>query len=190
MSHSPNPEVTQILESIRLGDSDAIGKLMPLVYDELRSLAESLFRDQRSNHTLQPTALVHDAYLKLMGSQGGEIESRRHFFRVAAKAMRQLLVDYARARRTDKRGGDCRRVELQEDSALEFPELELDIVELDEALTDLAKLDERQAKVVELRLLAGLTVAETAEALGVVERTVYLDWRMARFWLEERLRSE
>ena len=190
MNDSPDLEVTQILERIRLGDTEAVDRLMPLVYDELRAQAGALFSRQRANHTLQPTALVHDAYLKLVGSGGGAIEDRKHFFRVAAQAMRQLLVDHARARGAEKRGGDQHRVQILEGAEPEHPGLNFDAIELNDALSELAQLDARQAQVVELRLLGGLTASEPAEALGVSERTVFVDWRVARFWLEERLRAD
>ncbi|MEM7306126.1 MAG: sigma-70 family RNA polymerase sigma factor [Planctomycetota bacterium] len=181
-------EVTRYLQQVQQGDAEAENRLLPVVYAELRSHAERLFRDQRGDHTLQPTALVHDAYLRLVGSGAQAFESRQHFIRVAAIAMRQLLIDYARMRRTDKRGGLREKVQLDE----EFVELEsegggVDLIALDDALSELAELDERQARVVELRFLAGMTVEETAEALGVSVRTVFLDWKMARFWLEKRL---
>jgi RNA polymerase sigma-70 factor (ECF subfamily) len=186
--HPPLTEqVTLHLQSLRQGDARAEAQLLPIVYDELRALAERLFRDQRAGHTLQPTALVHDAYLRLVGAAEQGFESRQHFFRVAALAMRQLLIDHARARRAEKRGGDRARVTLDAEVPAAGAADGLDLVALDEALTELAALDERQARVVELRFLAGLSVEETAGALGVSERTVFLDWKMARHWLEQRL---
>lgn len=186
MSEPDLDQVTRHLQELRGGDDSAAERLMPVVYAELRRMAGNLFRNQRASHTLQPTGLVHEAYLRLV--RGGErYEGRGHFLRVAAVAMRQLLVDYARERQRDKRGGDRDRVLLTPDAAQTDGGLELDLLALNEALTELAALDERQAKVVELRFLAGLTLEETAEALGVSERTVGYDWRMARYWLEKRL---
>ena len=191
MDVSITEQVTRHLRNLSDGDLGAENELLPLVYDELHALAERLFRDQKANHTLQPTALVHDAYLRLVGSPDQAFDSRRHFFRVAAMAMRQLLVDHARARRAEKRGGGRGRVTLNlQLEAEDSRERALDLVALDDALTELAQLDERQAKVVELRFLAGLTVEETAEALDVSERLVYLDWKMARYWLEQRLTGD
>ncbi len=176
-------QVTRHLADLGEDGAGAEQRLLPLVYDELRALAVNLFRQQQGHHTLQPTALVHEAYLRLVGSDS--YADRQHFFRVAAMAMRQLLVDHARARRAEKRGGDRQRVLLEE--AGDEASREIDLVALDDALTELARLDERQARVVELRFLAGMSVPETAEALGVSERTVYLDWKMARVWLEQQL---
>lgn len=188
MDGTRRQDVTHHLQSLGAGDEAAENLLLPIVYDELRRLAGGMFKDQREGHTLQPTALVHDAYLRLVAAEGQGFENRRHFFRVAAMAMRQLLVDYARRRRATKRGGGGARVVLVEDvvgeGTLRDP---LDLVALDEALAELAKLDERQARVVELRFLAGMTTEETAEALGVSVRTVGLDWKMARHWLEQQL---
>ena len=180
MTSQESIEVTQHLAELRSGDSSAADRMMPLVYAELRRMAGHLFRDQRANHTLQPTGLVH-----VRGDEA--YENRTHFYSVAAMAMRQLLVDYARQHKAQKRGGDRERVVLEEAEAEGKQGLEIDLILLDEALDDLARLDPRQAKVVELRFLAGLSVPAPAEALGVSARTVTYDWRMARFWLENRL---
>ncbi|MEM7307864.1 MAG: ECF-type sigma factor [Planctomycetota bacterium] len=185
MSEANCEEVTKYLRDLGRGDDGAADQLVPLVYDELRRMAGNLFRGQRADHTLQPTGLVHEAYMRLV--RGDAYTDRQHFFRVAAVAMRRLLMDYARDRRAEKRGGGQKRVVLDPQLAETLGGVELDLLALDEALTELARLNERQAKVVEMRFLAGLSAAETAEALGVTERTVFFDWRMARFWLEERL---
>ena len=179
-------EVTRYLERIGAGDSEAVNQLLSQVYEHLHRIAQRAFHDQRGDHTLQPTALVHEVYLRLIGKEDQRYVDSRHFFRVAALAMRQLLTDYARARTREKRGGGCRRVELPED----LPHLtsaSFDLLALHSALSDLRELSERQADVVELRFLMGLSNRETADVLGVSERTVRLDWSMARAWLELRL---
>lgn len=181
-------QITRHLQDLRRGDASAHDRLLPDVYEELRKLADRAARDQYQNHTLQPTVLVHDAYMRLVGSaEGAVFEDRKHFFNVASIAMRQLLINYARERGAQKRGGDRKRVELVDEAALTSAGTGLDLVELNDALTELAELAERQARVVELRFLAGLTVEETAEALEVSARTVALDWKMARRWLQQRL---
>jgi RNA polymerase sigma factor (TIGR02999 family) len=173
--------VTLYLQQMQRGDATAVDQLLPFVYEDLRRMAEGFFRRERSDHTLQPTALVHEAYARLVGAAGGW-ESRRHFLSVAAMAMRQLLSNYAAQRGAQKRGGSTRRVALEEAEQVAAEE-GVDLVELSDALAKLERLDPRQARIVELRFFAGLTVEETAEVLGVTERTVYLDWRMARDFL-------
>ncbi len=181
-------EVTTVLTAAASGEKSAIAALLPLVYRELRALAGNYFRIQGAGHTLQPTALVHEAYLKLIGSEDGQWETRAHFFAVAAKAMRQILADHARRKRSAKRGGgEQQRVTL---SGLITPaavESEVDLLALDEALAKLAEVYPEQARVVELRFLAGLTVEEAVAVLGVAERTVKRRWRMARAWLRREL---
>ncbi|MGE3181774.1 MAG: sigma-70 family RNA polymerase sigma factor [Phycisphaerae bacterium] len=180
-------QITKFLDDMSRGDSSASDFLLPLVYDELRELAASFFRGRNANETLQPTALVHEAYVKLVAGATPEWANRKHFFCVAARAMRQLLTDNARRRKTEKRGGNLGRVTLHDSSAATDQMFDVDIVELDEAISRLASLDERQARIVELRFLAGLSVEETAEALDISERTVKLDWQMARAWLRREL---
>ena len=183
--------VTVYLRQMLDGDSAAADELFPEVYSGLRAIADGLFRGQRRELTLQPTALVHEAYLRLVGEPERGFESRRHFYRVAARAMRQLLVDYARARRTEKRGGDREVVELRDEELAGDDGLAgIDLVALDDALTRLAGLSERQARIVELRYLAGLSVDETADVLEVSRRTVLADWKLARLWLERELASD
>ena len=181
-------QMTQILEQIKGGDQKAADKLLPLVYDEFRALARHYLNQERPNHTLQPTALVNEAYMKLVDQTRVDWQGRSHFFAVAAQAMRRILVDHARSRQRDKRGGGRARVALDEAVAL-APEKDEDVLALDEALEKLAKLDERQAKVVELRFFGGLSVDEVAEALGVSKRTVEGDWTFARAWLSRELRG-
>lgn len=168
------------------GHKSATPSLMPLIYDELRALAAKLLSGQDRHQTLQPTALVHEAYLKLLGK--GDWTDRAHFFNVAAMAMRQLLADHARRLSSQKHGGGWERVTLSGVSADEGGEV--DTVALDEALRKLAKLNERQCRIAELRFLTGLSVEEAAEALGVSARTVELDWRIARAWLRRELEPD
>jgi len=182
---------TQLLLRIRKGAdaerSDASKRLLEVLYGELRSLAGSFFRGQSASHTLQPTALVHEVWMRLVDSSMVEVVDRAHFLALAATAMRHILVDHARARSATKRGGDRERVTI--DSWLEPAggEDPADVVALDEALSRLAARDARQANIVEMRVFAGMTVDETAEALGISPRTVDLDWRMARAWLAREL---
>ncbi len=159
---------------------------MPLIYNELHALAHHYLRGERSGHTLQTTALVHEAYLRLMQQGPFQTQDREHFIAVAARLMRQVLVDYARSYRAAKRGPDC-RVELHED--LEHPPRQAaDVVALDDALTELAKRDAQQARIVELRFFGGLTVEETAAILGVSPATIGRDWSMAKAWLSREMR--
>jgi RNA polymerase sigma factor (TIGR02999 family) len=181
-------EVTRLLLEWRDGNQDAASKLIPIVYDELRRLASHYLAHERPGHTLQPTALVHEAYLKLVEQKGGSWQDRAHFFAVAAQTMRHLLVDHARAKKTGKRGGGLQRVEV-ENVTLPVAEAE-EVVALDEALTRLKDLDACQANVVELRYFGGLSVQEVAEVLGISERTVRREWTMAKAWLYEELRQK
>ncbi len=180
-------DVTRILGEIAAGDSSAVGRLLPVVYDRLRALAGSYFRGQPAAHTLQPTALVHEAYLKMVNQRDAQFRDRAHFLAVCAVAMRQILVDHGRERAAARRGGGWRRITL---SGVDTPSgntRQIDVLALDEALNDLAELDERQALVVEYRFFGGMSVAEVAARIGVSERTVADDWRMARAWLHARL---
>jgi RNA polymerase sigma factor (TIGR02999 family) len=175
-------EITQLLIQWSSGDRSALDKLMPLVYEELRKLAHHYMSRERAGHTLQTTALVNEAYARLVDQHGLTFESRAHFFGIAARAMRQILVEYARARAAEKRGGGRERVELDE-AALVSEEPAMEMVALDEALRELAGFDERLARVVELRFFGGLSVEETAEVLRVSPNTVIRDWSTARAWL-------
>lgn len=176
------------------GDSTAAEVLLPLVYDDLRGAAEALFRGQNAAHTLQPTALVHEAFVRLISGRETSYECRRHFFAVAAMAMRQVLANHARDARRLKRGGGAQRVSLAESEASHasgaVADAEFDLVDIDDALTELASLNERHARVVEMRFLAGLPIQDVADQLGVSRRTVELDWRIARAWLRTRLGDE
>ncbi|MCB9896460.1 MAG: sigma-70 family RNA polymerase sigma factor [Planctomycetes bacterium] len=183
-------DVTQHLDALARGDRTAVDRLFPVIYGDLRALAADFFRG-RGPQTLEPTALVHEAYARLVG-RDHDLDGwtgRRHFYSVAALAMRQILVDHARARGAQRRGGDRQRVVLDESDLPATLTAGVDPLELDEALTELARLDPRQARIAELRFLTGLSVAETADVLGVSERTVKLDWRMARAWLRDALQG-
>lgn len=188
MSALAPSEITQILATISDGDRSAAAKLLPMVYDELRDLAAAYFKKQRTGHTLQPTALVHEAFLRVVSAEGQEWKDRAHFFRVAAAAMRHILVNYARDRAREKRGGNWQRVPLDDAVAL-FEESAQDLVALDECLTRLSEFDYRTAQVVELRFFGGMSVTEAAEVLGIAERTVEKDWQAARLWLARELKS-
>jgi len=184
--------VTDTFLRWRSGDASALDDLLPRVYDELRALADSYMRRERAGHTLQPTALVHEAFLRMLRLPPGSVQNRVHFFALAAQAMRRILADHARRHRAAKRGGSAVRVPLElvegggpasaagEDVAAD---------DLDAALEDLAKLDPRQARVVELRFFGGLSIEETAEVLAVSTATVKRDWLVARAWLHRELRG-
>lgn len=175
-------EVTQLLIEIRAGKRDAEAKLIPLVYRELRRLAASYLRGERADHTLQPTALVHEAYLRLTKLHEVDWQSRSHFFATAATVMRRILVDHARAQNANKREG-CRDAVSLEEALVVSPARSLQLIALDDALDRLAKLDVRRSKIVELRFFGGLSEEETGEVLGISARTVKRDWRVAKAWL-------
>ena len=184
LSHA---EVSALLEAHRGGDPDALDRLMPVVYGELRRIAAYQLRAEREDHTLQPTALVHEAYLRLAGDRGATWQNRAHFFAVAARVMRHVLVDHARAHRRDKRGGGLIRLALDD-----VPEPtvapEADIVALDDALGALAARDERKSRIVEMRYFGGLEIEEVAEVLGVSATTVRREWTLAKAWLRREIR--
>lgn len=181
MAPSPN-QVSRLLAEWRNGDQEALDRLMPLVYDELRRIARRYMRGERENHTLQSSALVNEAYLRLADHKNIDWQNRAHFFGVAAQAMRRVLVDHARARKGLKRGGDALKVAL--DDAVDVAEKQaVELVALDDALRALAAFDERKSRVVELRYFGGLTAEEAAEVLGVSLATVEREWRTARAWL-------
>jgi RNA polymerase sigma factor (TIGR02999 family) len=180
-------DVTELLQRWQNGDSAALTSLLPHVYTQLRRIAASELRSNLGHETLQPTALVNDMFLRLLGSNALDISNRKHFFATAAKLMRQVLIDRARAKQRDKRGGaQWQRADMAELMALPIEE-NTDLLALDEALHALAKLDARMAEIVELRYFAGLEVSEVAQLLHVEERTIYRDWAMARAWLKQRL---
>ena len=195
MPASFDPSATMILADLAEGDPSAAQKLFPCVYDELRRLAGAFFRHQPAAHTLQPTALVHEAYIKMIDVKsiddkiGPSYNSRAHFFSVAAKAMRHILIDRARRVKAKKHGGGLHRITLDEGAVSHGQTEEMDLLKLDEILKKLEALDERKAKIVELRFFAGLGIEETAEALGIARSTVTEDWRMAKAWLAVELRD-
>ncbi len=179
-------EATQILQAMDKGASDAASRLMPLVYEQLRDLARSYFRNQPSDHTLQPTALVHEAFVRLVG-QDVEWTGRAHFLAVAAVAMRGIVVDHARRRGAAKRGGDRHRVTMFDPATDGAP---LDALDIDEAMKALAEHYPRQARVAELRFFGGMSVMEVAHVLDTSKSTVEEDWRFARAWLNARLKGK
>ena len=182
---SPN-EITQQLIAWSNGDRAALEKLIPAVYQELRRMADRCLRGENAEHSLQPTALVHEAYLRLIDQTRVEWHNRAHFFGVAAQMMRRILIDHAKAKHRAKRGGAARKLSLEE-IANYTRERASDLVALDEALKILAQMDERKSRIVELRYFGGLTVDETAQVLGVSDKTVMRDWNLAKAWLYQHL---
>ncbi|MBS1793471.1 MAG: sigma-70 family RNA polymerase sigma factor [Acidobacteria bacterium] len=182
-------EISLILKDWGGGKRDSADLLLSLVYDELRRIARRYLRRERSDHTLQPTALVHEAYLKLIDISDVSWQDRAHFFAVASNVMRRILVDHARARTTDKRGGDAQRIALEDAGEISDPP-DVDLLALDEALKQLAGFDEQQSRIVELRFFGGLTVDETAHVLAVSPATVKREWTMAKAWLFRRIRAD
>ena len=182
-------EITQILKRIQADGDSNYDVLLPLLYDELRNMAGAYLRQERLDHTLQPTALVHEAYMKLVDQPGLELANRGHFLAVAARAMRQILVDHARQHRAEKRGGSRLKISLSE-AITPFSDGEVELIALSDALTELEKLNARKARVVELRFFGGLTHEESARELNVSRKTVEADWYMARAWLRRALGGE
>lgn len=184
---SETEEVTRLLKCLNAGDRDAVDVLVPIVYSELRKLAAHYLKSEREGHTLQPTALVHEAFLKLV-EQETQWQNRTHFFAMAANLMRRILVDYARGYNAGKRGGGAEKVIL-EDAFVFVKEKPAEMLALNEALEDLAKIDPRRAKVVELKFFGGLNNEEIAQVLGVHSNTVLRDWNLARAWLKTRMQD-
>jgi RNA polymerase sigma factor (TIGR02999 family) len=179
-------QVTELLVRWHGGDKAALDALMPLVYGELHRIAGRYLQRERSDHTLQSTALIHEAYVRLAEQDLPEWQNRAHFFAVAAQLMRQILVDYARSHRASKRGGDVCRMSL-EDAGDKAQALDVDIIALDDALKSLAQMDSQQSRVVELKFFGGLSIEDTAEVLGISASTVKRDWITARAWLHREL---
>jgi RNA polymerase sigma-70 factor (ECF subfamily) len=175
-------QISRLLRSWGEGDASALDALVPLVYDELHQLAHRYMRREGRGHILQTTAIVHEAFLRLARSRSPDCEDRARFFGICARLMRQILVDFARNERAQKRGGDVVRLELEDTPDLPV-ERDVDLLALDEALTSLSSVDERKGRIVELRFFGGLTVDETSEVLQVSSDTVTRDWRLARAWL-------
>jgi RNA polymerase sigma factor (TIGR02999 family) len=170
-------------------DKEELDKMMPAIYDELRRQAARYLRQERPGHTLQTTALIHEAYVRLVDQRNVQWENRAHFFGIAAQMMRRILVDHARTKKRAKRGGSDIKVSL-DDAAIAVKGQDLDVVAVDEALNRLAKIDEQQSRVVELRFFSGLTVEETAEVMGISPATVKRDWSMAKAWLHRELSGD
>ena len=187
MAETPPPagEVTRLLRAWRHGDRSALESLIPLVYADLHRMAERRLRGERPGHTLQPTAIVHEAYLRLVGGEGEDWQNRAHFFAAAARSMRRILVDHARAREAKKRGGGGNRYLL--DTTVLVEPRAVDLIAVDDALEKLAALDAEQGRVVELRFFAGLTEGETADALGISPATVHRKWLSAKAYLHREL---
>ena len=186
MTFDRGSPVTTLLVRWREGDERALDALIPLVYGELRALAHHYLRRERPDNTLQSTALVHEAYVRLVGHQPPALQNRSHFFGVAARLMREILVEHARAQQAVKRGGRVARLSL--DDAVEVAQpIDLDVLRLDDALKELARVDERQSRIIELRYFTGLSLDETAEVLGISPATVSRDWTTARAWLHREM---
>ena len=180
-------DITRLLRQLRTGEPNAAGVLFPLVYGELRRIANAQMGRERRGHTLQATAVVHEAYMRMAGGQEIDWQDRSHFFAFAARTMRQVLLDYARQRRAGKRGGEAaRKVDLDAELLIGDDRLE-EVIALDDLLNRLAAMDPDQARVVELRFFGGLNVEETAEAMGISSRTVKREWQMAKAWFDREL---
>ena len=181
--------ITQLLVDWGKGDQAALDRLMPLVYSELRRLATNYLRRERMGHTLQPTALVNEAYLKLVGQKNAKWQNRAHFFAISAQLMRRILVDHARRHQADKRGGtDQQRLSITSAQEL-VAQQEVDLLALNEALDELSEMDAQQGRIVELKFFGGLSIDETAEVVGISHATVEREWKSARAWLRRRLEA-
>jgi RNA polymerase sigma factor (TIGR02999 family) len=185
MTEDRAAEVTELLRHWKQGDEEALHALVPLVYKELRRLAHYHLQSERSDHTLQSTALVHEAYLRLMGGQPVELQDRAHFIAVASRQMRQVLVDYARGRKASKRDGGC-KIEFEHLDALPIHN-DAELLALNDALDQLSRIDERQGRIVEMKFFGGLSAPEISEVLGISRATVDRDWATARVWLYRQM---
>jgi RNA polymerase sigma-70 factor (ECF subfamily) len=189
MVESEHTDATQLLQQSAGGDRASREKLMTLLYDRFRKLAANYLRHESPGHTLQPTALVHELYLKLIDQQQVDWQSRSHFLSLGSRAMRQILIDHARRRRRDKRGGQWHRITL-DDNLAAAPDHEVDLMDLEAALQKLSRLDPRQAAIVELRFFGQLTVAEVADVLKISKRTIEKEWTVIRAWLRRELSGD
>lgn len=185
MPDDQSGQVTELLQRWKQGDDQALKALVPLVYKELRRLAHYHLQSERADHTLQSTALVHEAYLRLLGGKPAELQNRAHFVAVASRLMRQILVDYARERRASKRDGGC-KIDFDYLEALPIKG-EAELLALDDALHELSRIDERQGKIVEMKFFGGLSAPEISEVLGLSRATVDRDWATARVWLHRQM---
>ena len=183
MSAGSAPDVTQLLANWSKGDQAALDQLMPLVYGELRRLAGAYLRRERSNHTLQSTALVHEAFMRLVHQQDVQWRNRAHFYAIAAQMIRRILVDYARSQHAEKRGSGAIKLALDEAMAVPQAGTDVDLLGLNDALDRLAEMDERQSRIVELRFFAGLSIEETAEVMHLSPASIKREWQTARAWL-------
>jgi len=185
MADDAGGQVTKLLQDWKKGDENALHDLLPLVYNELRRLAHYHLRSERPDHTLQSTALVHEAYLRMMGQQPAQLQNRAHFIAVASRLMRQVLVDYARERRAGKRDGGC-RIAFELAEALPVSG-DAELLALDDALDELSRIDERQARIVEMKFFGGLSAPDISQILGLSRITVDRDWATARVWLHRQM---
>lgn len=187
MSQPSSSDITQLLIELTGGREDVVDQILPVVYDELRRLAGSYLRRERSDHTLQPTALVHEAYMKLIDQKQVRWQNRAHFFGIAAQVMRRILMDHARKHKADKRGGSAEKLPIDEEILVVSNESSSQLLALDDALKTLAQMDPDKAKIVELRYFGGLSIEETAEVMGVSVPTINRHWKLAKAWLYGQL---
>jgi RNA polymerase sigma-70 factor, ECF subfamily len=180
-------EITQMLIELTGGNKEVVNQILPHIYDELRRLAGSYLRRERADHTLQPTALVHEAYMNLIDQKQVHWQNRAHFFGIAAQVMRRILMDHARKHTAEKRGGDAEKLPLEEEILIVSHDRSADLIALDDALENLATFDPQKARIVELRYFGGLSIEETAEVTGVSVPTINRQWRMAKAWLHAEL---
>lgn len=183
MSQESTHDITRMLIELTDGNTEVVNSILPHIYDELRRLAGSYLRRERADHTLQPTALVHEAYMKLIDQKKVKWQNRAHFFGIAAQVMRRILLDHARKHKADKRGGEAEKLPLEEEILVVSHEKSNELIALDDALDALAAIDPQKAKIVELRYFGGLSIEETAEVMGVSVPTINRQWRTAKAWL-------